>query len=46
MPLPVSRKIDALPALHCQRGYAAHLITIRDAAVNAAYNYRRAELPT
>jgi hypothetical protein len=33
MPLPVAGEIDALTALHCQRGHAAHLIAIRDAAV-------------
>jgi hypothetical protein len=33
MALPVSRKIDRLATLHCQRRYAAHLIAIRDAAV-------------
>jgi hypothetical protein len=34
MPLPVAGEIDALTALHCQRGHAAHLIAIRDAAVS------------
>jgi hypothetical protein len=33
MPLPVVGEIHQLAALHCQRGYAAHLIAIRDAAV-------------
>jgi hypothetical protein len=33
MSLPISGKIHALAALHCQMGYAAHLIAIRDAAV-------------
>src|ERR1700682_6232824 len=33
MPLPVAGEMDALNALHCQRGNAAHLIAIRDAAV-------------
>jgi hypothetical protein len=33
VPLPIPGKINALAALHCQRGYAVHLIPIRDAAV-------------
>jgi len=33
MPLPVSGKINRLATLHCQRGYAAHLIAFRDAAM-------------
>jgi hypothetical protein len=43
MPLPVAGEIDALTALHCQRGHAAHLIAIRDAAVMEARG--RAEMP-
>jgi hypothetical protein len=33
MPLPITREVYGLTALHCQGGYAAHLIAIRDAAV-------------
>jgi hypothetical protein len=33
VPLPVPGKIHALATLHCQSGYASHLIPIRDAAV-------------
>jgi hypothetical protein len=33
VPLPISREINRLTALHRQRGYAAHLIAIENAAV-------------
>jgi ferritin-like metal-binding protein YciE len=36
VPLPAPGKIHALAALHCQRGYAAHLTAIRDAAISLA----------
>jgi hypothetical protein len=31
--LPIAGEVHGLAALHCQRGYAAHLIAIGDAAV-------------
>jgi hypothetical protein len=34
VPLPIAREVHTLTTLHCQRRYAAHLIAIRDAAVN------------
>jgi hypothetical protein len=33
VPLPITSEVYRLAALHCQRGYAAHLIAIRDAAI-------------
>jgi hypothetical protein len=40
MPLPIAGKIDRFTAPHRQRCYAAHLISIRDAAVNVVAETR------
>jgi hypothetical protein len=45
MPLPISNKIDALPALQGQMGNAVHLIAIRDAEEAHATLERKWPMP-
>src|SRR4030088_1483206 len=41
MPLPIAGEVNRLTALHRQRGYAAHLIAVRDAAVTLPHRTKQ-----